>query len=183
VLDTQLRVQIDVIKQLGSRIEKQLNEQEKNLPTLSRTEAAKNRAGLVKLRRDYQHVQSRFKNLCLTTKQKKEFAIAQQREKTEQVESRNAESESLKLQIQQQIEQDKVAEQIMKERHEEIIQINQGMRQVNDIYKDLANIVGSQQEDIDQIDNQMEESKEHAAAGLKQVEEANIKADQNCVIS
>ena len=72
----------------------------------------------------------------------------------------------------------------MREREEEIRNINRGMHQVNEIYKDLAHIVGSQQEDIDNIENQMEESKVNADSGLQQVEKANEKfGSGNCVIS
>ena len=73
--------------------------------------------------------------------------------------------------------------EMMREREEEIRNINRGMHQVNEIYKDLAHIVGSQQEQIDTIENQMEESKINAEAGLKQVERANEKYGNQCVIS
>ena len=42
----------------------------------------------------------------------------------------------------------------MREREEEIRNINKGMHTVNEIYKDLAHIVGSQQDHVDQIENQ-----------------------------
>jgi len=72
----------------------------------------------------------------------------------------------------------------MREREEEIRNINRGMHQVNEIYKDLAHIVGSQQEQIDTIENHMEESRVNAEAGLKQVEKANEKyGNGQCVIS
>lgn len=72
----------------------------------------------------------------------------------------------------------------MREREEEIRNINRGMHQVNEIYKDLAHIVGSQQEQIDIIENQMEESKVNAESGLKQVERANEKyGNGQCLIS
>ena len=48
----------------------------------------------------------------------------------------------------------------MREREEEIRNINKGMVQVNEIYKDLAHIVGSQQEHVDAIESQMEESRQ-----------------------
>jgi t-SNARE complex subunit (syntaxin) len=40
----------------------------------------------------------------------------------------------------------------MLEREEEIRNINKGMHQVNEIYKDLARIVGSQQDHVDTIE-------------------------------
>ena len=60
----------------------------------------------------------------------------------------------------------RVHEEIMREREEEIRNINRGMHQVNEIYKDLAHIVGGQQEQIDTTETQMEESKANAEKGL-----------------
>jgi t-SNARE complex subunit (syntaxin) len=72
----------------------------------------------------------------------------------------------------------------MREREEEIRNINRGMHQVNEIYKDLAHIVGSQQEHVDSIETQMEESKVNAESGLEQVEKANEKfGASQCTIS
>jgi t-SNARE complex subunit (syntaxin) len=72
----------------------------------------------------------------------------------------------------------------MREREEEIRNINKGMHQVNEIYKDLAHIVGSQQEHVDSIETQMEESRVNADAGLQQVEKANQQfGSAQCVIS
>jgi t-SNARE complex subunit (syntaxin) len=72
----------------------------------------------------------------------------------------------------------------MREREEEIRNINRGMHQVNEIYKDLAHIVGSQQEHVDSIETQMEESKTNAESGLQQVEKANEKfGSSQCQIS
>lgn len=78
----------------------------------------------------------------------------------------------------------RLAEQIMREREEEIRKINQGMHQVNEIYKDLAHIVGSQQDHVDAIETQMEESRANAEAGLQQVEKANQQfGNSQCIIS
>jgi len=72
----------------------------------------------------------------------------------------------------------------MREREAEIRNINKGMHQVNEIYKDLAHIVGSQQENVDAIESQTEESKANAEQGLKQIEKANEKyGNGQCVIS
>jgi t-SNARE complex subunit (syntaxin) len=71
----------------------------------------------------------------------------------------------------------------MREREEEIRNINKGMHQVNEIYKDLAHIVGSQQDQVDSIEGQMEEAKQNAEKGLQHVTKANEKADSACTIS
>jgi len=75
-------------------------------------------------------------------------------------------------------------EEIMREREEEIKSINRGMHQVNEIYKDLAHIVASQQDQVDSIETHMEESRVNAESGLKQVEKANEKfGSSQCTIS
>lgn len=74
---------------------------------------------------------------------------------------------------QMQLQEDRLHEEIMREREEEIRNINKGMHTVNEIYKDLAHIVGQQQEHVDQIETQMEDSRANAESGLKQVEKAN----------
>ena len=72
----------------------------------------------------------------------------------------------------------------MREREEEIRNINKGMHTVNEIYKDLAHIVGSQQDHVDQIENQMEDARNNAQSGLDQVQKANYKYNNsNCTIS
>jgi t-SNARE complex subunit (syntaxin) len=63
----------------------------------------------------------------------------------------------------------------MQGREEEIRGIKGRMRQVNEMYKSLAHVVGSQQEQIDHVETQMEESKENAENGLAHVVEANKK--------
>lgn len=78
----------------------------------------------------------------------------------------------------------KLHEEIMREREEEIRNINKGMHTVNEIYKDLAHIVGSQQDHVDQIENQMEDARNNAQNGLAQVQKANDRYNNsNCTIS
>ena len=75
-------------------------------------------------------------------------------------------------------------EEIMREREAEISIINKGMHQVNEIYKDLAHIVGSQQEQVDQIETQMEDARGNAESGLEQVQKANERYNNSqCTIS
>jgi Fe2+ transport system protein B len=75
-------------------------------------------------------------------------------------------------------------EEIMREREQEIRNINKGMHQVNEIYKDLAHIVGSQQDDVDQIETQMDDARGNAESGLEQIQKANEKYNNaQCIIS
>merc|ERR1711935_578355 len=113
-----------------------------------------------------------------------DFYEAQKREKEDDDRRRGEETrnnESFKLQLTQQ--QDRIYEDIMREREEEIRNINKGMHQVNEIYKDLAHIIGSQQEQVDEVEEHMERANESAEAGLKQIEKANTKAStSSCLI-
>mmetsp|Transcript_10236 Transcript_10236/g.18392 ORF Transcript_10236/g.18392 Transcript_10236/m.18392 type:complete len:119 (-) Transcript_10236:287-643(-) len=84
---------------------------------------------------------------------------------------------------QMQIQEDKINEEIMQEREEEIKNIHKGMHQVNEIYKDLAHLVDEQQEGVDQIETQMENAKENTATGLKHIEKANESSQSQCIIS
>jgi len=182
VLQTQFRVQVDVIKKIGSKIESQLRSLETSSSSSSAT-SARSRATHVKLNRDYQRVVTTFRNLQLESKRKWDFYEAQKREKEDDDRRRGEETrnnESFKLQLTQQ--QDRIYEDIVREREEEIRNINKGMHQVNEIYKDLAHLVGSQQEDIDQIETNMQQATESAKDGLHQVEQASA-SQGTCIIS
>jgi t-SNARE complex subunit (syntaxin) len=54
--------------------------------------------------------------------------------------------------------------------------------QVNEIFRDLAQIVNKQQEDIDTIEQNVEQSHKAAKSGLDQVEKA-AKYQPGCIIS
>jgi hypothetical protein len=62
---------VDVLKQLGDKLETHLALQEQQLTSLPRTEAAKQRATHIKLVRDFRRVESTFKNIVLETKRNK----------------------------------------------------------------------------------------------------------------
>mmetsp|Transcript_8061 Transcript_8061/g.11097 ORF Transcript_8061/g.11097 Transcript_8061/m.11097 type:complete len:274 (-) Transcript_8061:425-1246(-) len=189
VFDTQYKLQVDVINQLGQKIERQLRTQENAMVSMSRSEATRSRATHMKLTKDFRRVEATFKNLQLEVRRKKAVADAAQREREEeehrrlQEEGGAGQTES-ERRMQMQLQQDRLNEEIMREREAEIRNINQGMHQVNEIYKDLAHIVGEQQEQIDTIETQMDDANATADRGLKQIEKANDKSSESaCVIS
>lgn len=51
------------------------------------------------------------------------------------------------------------------------------------IAQDLAGLVDEQQEGIDTIETQMENTKENTATGLKHIEKANESSQSQCAIS
>ena len=80
------------------------------------------------------------------------------------------------------LQEDLINEEIIKERNEEIKTINQQMTSVNEIFKELAQIVHNQQDDVDNIEQMMENSHTHAKAGLEQIEQAN-EYQKGCLVS
>ena len=187
----QLRLQTDVVSELGQKIETKLLASERTLasngggggggggPT-----AAQARATHAKLTRDYRRVETIFKNIQMDIKRRKGLAEARRKEALEEEErkkySGDAQEEARRMQLQMQ--EDRLAEEIIREREEEIRNINKGMHTVNEIYKDLAHIVGDQQDDIDAVEDHMEDANKNAQAGLNQVQKANEKADNACII-
>lgn len=69
--------------------------------------------------------------------------------------------------------EDAYALQIMHQRQEELQDINRKMHVVNEIYKDLGEVVEQQQEDIDVVEQQIGDASDHAKKGLEQLECAN----------
>jgi len=134
---TRFKVQIDVIHQLGNKIETKLQQQEQTLQSMPRIEASKNRATHIKLTRDYHWVETKFKNMHLEAKQIRNKIESQRRaqvlnrERMEFAQGIDADNQILQMQLQD----DRVTEEIMREREEEVRKINQGMHQVNEIYK------------------------------------------------
>ena len=130
-------MQLDVIRQIGSKVEAQLQEHEHRMQTISRTDASKSRATHIKLTRDYHWVETKFKNTQLEAKQRRNTLETQRRAQVEDSDRRNFEqgidddNKRLKMQMQD----DRVTEEIMREREEEVRKINKGMHQVNEIYK------------------------------------------------
>lgn len=103
-------VQIDVLQQLGAKLETNLQQQEQQLATTARTEAAKRRATLVKLNRDFRRVEAVYKNMVLDTKraravraQNKLQQNAMAREQQQEDTSQPDQQMQLELQLQQEV--------------------------------------------------------------------------------
>lgn len=178
----QYDVQVDVVTQLEGRVKHQLTSGQSSAPQI------------VKLKRDFERVQARVQSLKLDVERMERMAKSSAggaasggynaNNNASSSSAHNQNSASSQQQMQLQMQQDGLSEEIMREREEEIRNINRGMHQVNEIYKDLAHIVGSQQEHVDTIETQMEESRANAEQGLKQVEKANEKyGNAQCTIS
>eukprot|EP00532_Pseudo-nitzschia_australis_P000439 CAMPEP_0168189418 /NCGR_PEP_ID=MMETSP0139_2-20121125/16338_1 /TAXON_ID=44445 /ORGANISM="Pseudo-nitzschia australis, Strain 10249 10 AB" /LENGTH=292 /DNA_ID=CAMNT_0008112257 /DNA_START=131 /DNA_END=1009 /DNA_ORIENTATION=+ len=190
-LEQQYKVQTDVLRQLEARLKEQIMGQRQRLETKSQTSSQKQ--ALAKLERDFERVQSAVVTLqAKVSKQRKQHQQrggnnnnngAASNNNGNGTTTHNAAKSALERQ-QLLLQQDRLQEEIMREREEEIRKINKGMHQVNQIYKDLAHIVGEQQEDVDQIEDKMEESKTAAQSGLEQIHKANQSygTNANCTL-
>ena len=160
-----------------------------------------NQTAMIKLQRDFERVQIRVQQLQDIAATK--ISSIQQQSKTatssaamnsntmpfflNNSHATGEENDAVLRQYQQQQiliqQEDRLQEEIMREREEEIRNINRGMHTVNEIYKDLAHIVSQQQHDIDTVETQMDQAHTSAQQGLQQVEKANEKYGQgNCSI-
>jgi len=128
-------VQVDVIKQLGAKIEDQLQVQSANSWSESREDKARSRATQIKLTRDFRRVEMTFKNLQLDIKRKKSIKDARLREEEDRREREEKNHGMDRIKLQMQLNENRINEEIMREREEEIRNINKGMHQVNEIYK------------------------------------------------
>jgi len=202
--EQQYKAQSDVLRELESRLKEQMKGQRTRLGNQSTTSSTTDahKQALLKLERDFERVQSTVTaTKAKVSKQMKQYqqrgaaasAARQQQEEVDAAKNANNHPNSAKNKLQQQqlvLQQDRLQEEIMKEREAEIRQINKGMHQVNEIYKDLAHIVGEQQEMVDGIETKMEDTKSSAQAGLEQIAKANDKysgggkgGESGCVIS
>mmetsp|Transcript_9517 Transcript_9517/g.23357 ORF Transcript_9517/g.23357 Transcript_9517/m.23357 type:complete len:278 (+) Transcript_9517:372-1205(+) len=183
-VEQQYKAQTDVLRQLESRLKDQIMGQRERIKNKSQTSSHKQ--ALLKLERDFEKVQA---SVTLTkSKVQKQMKQYQQMDGARSQDERamnNSNATRTALEQQQMlIQRDKLQQEIMQEREDEIRKINKGMHQVNQIYKDLAHIVGEQQEHVDQIEDKMEESKTAAQSGLYQIHKANENhgAGANCSI-
>jgi hypothetical protein len=204
----QYEAQTHVLQQLEEKVKALLQQQQQQQPqqktTLSGNTPTTTTA-TIKLQRDFERVQFRVQQLqdVATTKIS---SIQQQQSKMRTLTNTNnnnnntmpfflnsdtnltgEENDAVLRQYQQQQlllqQEDRLQVEIMREREEEIRNINKGMHTVNEIYKDLAHIVSQQQHDIDTIETQMDQAHTSAQQGLQQVEKANEKYGQtNCII-
>lgn len=175
-LEQQYKAQSDVLRQLEARLKEQILAQRQRINNQSQTSSHKQ--ALMKLERDFERVQSSVTH----TKSRVQKQMKQYQQmgsaKIQDERAANMSNNSARSALEQQqvlIQRDQLQQEIMREREDEIRKINKGMHQVNQIYKDLAHIVGEQQEHVDQIEDKMEESKIAAQSGLDQIHKANEK--------
>jgi hypothetical protein len=74
--------------------------------------------------------------------------------------------------------EEEYAIRVMQEREEELMDIHRKMHVVNEIYKELGEVVEGQQERIDEIETKFGGAAEQTRRGLEQIENANKKHER-----
>lgn len=185
------RQKIDALEKRGVEIGESLRTQENSIQSMTRSEAAAARAMHTKLSRNFRYVLSTLKTLKLDFRQiisrhgqpimntgRREFI----KNSDENVNLSNhgipSSSKLLDTETVLKHEED-YAYRVMHERESAIMEINKKMHDVNEIYKDLGNIVSQQQELIDNAENAIEDSRLNLKSGLNQLEKANGKGNKD----
>lgn len=102
-----LNCQVDVISQLGGRIDQQLRAQETRIQRMSRTDASRNRATHVKLTRDFRRVEATFNKLKLELKQRRGLVEARRaQEEDERRFAAEASSSEQAMRLEMQLQED-----------------------------------------------------------------------------
>jgi len=146
----------------------------------AQTGAADVRSALTKLTRDLKHVQTSFKNLKLEFGQRQkmnDLRLMQEEMIKKSFTEDSAADRDARIMLQ--MKEEEYAHQVMRERESEIVNINQKMHQVTDIYNDLGQIVNGHQEQIDVIEDTMYAARDNANYGLEQLQKANGKTNSN----
>jgi len=178
----QLRRHLDALADLKSRLARGLENE-------LRDPAPAGRARYNKLSKDYRLVNALYESAHRDASAK--LAAMEEIHATERggdgEEFRVARDQAIReadARMQAQMQEDAINEAILREREHEIEEIHQTVTQVNEVFKDLADIVADQQQEIDAVESMIERSHQHARSGLQQVEKANsAEAEGTCAIS
>lgn len=197
--DWMLQKQMDTLSRRGEMIQQNLNTHEQSLQKMNRTEFYKARSSYMRLVRDFRYVCSTYQNLSQEFRRRRQYGgynnvhgdeIRQSNSTDESdkvsrssVHKNNNKESQRNLQIQRlqnDTENDEeYANRVMRERGAEVQEINKKMHIVNEIYKDLAGLVSSQQVQIDEVEDTIVDSHLNAKRGLNHLESVNMKSHSN----
>jgi len=144
----------------------------------------------VKLAKDFQRLRALQDALCAEAGRRK-ARIAEERAKIEAGLEQGGggggapgvmERREQELQLKAQRQEQRVNQAIIEETEQEMLQINQKLYQVNEIYRDLATLVADQHEQVEHIEETTEAAHARAKAGLEQVKKAH-EAQPVCAVS
>ncbi|CAM9870556.1 unnamed protein product [Scytosiphon promiscuus] len=198
-LRVQCRSQLQVIDELRGNIQAQLRLQQREAEGASRQDAARLGAMNSKLTKDFNRVNAIAVDLATQAERRMREVDTQRKLQAEEDEQRakaaftfggaDRGQQQGMLQVQQrrervQMQEEAINTAIIQETEEELQQINKMplAETVNEIYRDLANIVEQQQEAVEQIETNTEGAHARAQEGLVQVQKAND-YQPSCVVS
>jgi len=164
------RVLEEFAHQLGKRIAENLLTIEAEIQYMPRRDVLKAKGKCAKMKTDYKHMQMSFKSLNHQLKRKENFFKAQEFD-APPTERHNSDI-SKNIQNRNEVEYDN---SMRMEHDKEVRVINQQMHKVNDIFKDLSQIVNDQQDQIDEIGFAMDENNEVSKSSHKIIKDANDK--------
>lgn len=204
----QVATQQEVVEELSASVQRGLADMNRQILALPRSEQNRPRAAAGKLKKDHDRVASDLSRIVARLKQSRQAALARPQPKQQQQKAPARQQPrqqqhtvgraqfgpsdapgdldvmigSERVQLQVAMQEEAINDAILREREEEIREINQSVHKVNEIFKDLATLVDKQQNDVDQISELVEKSHQHAEKGLDQVQKA-AKLQPSCAIS
>lgn len=182
----ELNSQIQDLQKMEMRLRNQLETQMKGLDQLPRTEIAQKRITLSKLSKDFERVRQ-LVVLAITESQSLKIDKFSESEDSKtgsgnpkpstdgdkgsifRADKRGAGGQ---VQFQSQIHGQAVDDLIAEERERDIKKMNQDLRLVNEMFRDMAEIVDKQNPHIEKVAESAKASHERAEAGLEQVQQA-----------
>ncbi|CAM9581744.1 unnamed protein product [Phaeothamnion confervicola] len=190
-LRSQYRCQRDVVTDLAGRVEAELRLQAQGLEDKTRQDAARLRATHTKLSKDYGRVNGIARELMAEAAKRIDEADRHRRAQAALEDDAAAAaaqhggalaSEDSERLLQMQMQEEAINQAIIEETEEELRSINRSLYKVNEIYRDLANIVAQQQEQVEHIEVTTEAAHQRAQQGLQQVQKANS-SQSSCTVS
>mmetsp|Transcript_20265 Transcript_20265/g.63696 ORF Transcript_20265/g.63696 Transcript_20265/m.63696 type:complete len:292 (+) Transcript_20265:95-970(+) len=196
----QVSTQQEVVEELGATVRRGLGEMSAQIERMPRAEQARPRAAHAKLNKDADRVSRDLARVLTKLKQSRRNALAKKPAAAKAVEpgphrvghAQFGPSDAPgdldvmigeeRVQLQVAMQEEAINDAILQEREDEIREINRNVHKVNEIFRDLANLVDKQQHEVDQISELVEKSHQHAEKGLDQVQKA-AKLQPSCAIS
>lgn len=150
----------------------QLNEKLQRLDHLPRAESAQRRFAIIKLQKDFERIRAVVQTMIRESGQLKvgnNPSGGESRSKNSRDTSQADRNDAPRLQA---LVARDVDDLIMEEREQDILRLNRDVALVNEMYKDMAEIIEKQGVVIEEIHTSTEQSRERAEEGLNQVKKA-----------
>jgi hypothetical protein len=192
-----LDAKVRLCRDCESNVKVQLASQVKKLSAEPKNTVAQKRLAVSKLQKDYERVRQVVEGLVKTSEAKMIAGPGEggageagssggarygNMKNGSAGEGRTVSNSSDGPRVLQKLQGHEVDEAIAQERERDILKINEDLKLVNEMFKDVAQLVEEQNPAIEQIVEATEESHVRAQAGLEQVQQA-AKHQAGCVIS